>query len=106
MLNNFLKFSFSLVILFHCLGITQLVSACCKDRSAFIGMVNMTEEETKKESESKEDTDDAKDVYFKSLTLSASGSYICNHLYFSDSKSRIYYQVVIENPTPPPDSLV
>ena len=37
----------------HCMGVTQLASSLAKDKSAFIGMLNITEEETKKEKESK-----------------------------------------------------
>ena len=105
-MKGLLKYLISLVILLHCTGVTQLVAAYTKDTSALIGMVNMNEEETKKEKESKEDTDHSKEFHQKISSLIAAVSFADKHIYYCGSKSRISHQFVIELPTPPPDSLV
>ncbi len=101
--NQLLRYIVSLVILLHCIGITQLMSSCAKDNSAFITMLNVNEEETKKEKENKEDTEYTNDVRSKLSTLINAFSLAGERIYFSDSKSRINHQFVIESPTPPPD---
>ena len=103
MIKQLLKYFFSLVIVFHCVGVTQLVSSYAKDSSTYTGMLNVNEEETKKEKESKED-DSSKELYATQFTLPLAFALNGGMTYFCDSKSRIPYQVVIENPTPPPDS--
>lgn len=103
MIESLLKFFLSLVILLHCVGVTQLASAVTKDKSAFVGMLNMNEEETKKEKESKEDVDDVKDILQKPYLSQAHLLLTGKHIYYSDSKNRISHQFIIESPTPPPD---
>jgi hypothetical protein len=105
MIKGLLKYFLSLVILLHCMGVTQLASACCKNSSTFVSMLNINEEETKKEKESKED-DCSKHFRQTQLELPAGIALTGRLIYFCDSKSRCLYQVVIENPTPPPDSRV
>ena len=104
MLHKFIKYSVSLIVLLHCLGLTQLVSSYSKDRSAFVSMANMNEEETKKETESKEDVDDAKNMHHKHAYLLTPLSFTNKLVYFSCSKSRVNHQFFLENPTPPPDT--
>lgn len=106
MLKSFIKYFLSLVILLHCAGVTQLVSAYSKDKSAFVGMLNMSEEETKKEKESKEEADHSKDIHSKISLTGLDISFIESRIYLADSKNRINHQFNIELPTPPPDSLV
>ena len=103
MISQSLKYIVSLVILLHCIGVTQLMSSCSKDNSAFVSMLNMNEEETKKEKESKEDTEYANDIRMKLSTRINDFSLAGERTYFSDSKNRVNHQFVIENPTPPPD---
>jgi hypothetical protein len=105
MLNKPFKYFLSVVILLHCIGVTQLVSAYSKNNSAFVGMINMNEEETKKEKESKDDTDYSKDIRLKFSSISTPLTFIDERIYFRNSKNRINYQFIIELPTPPPDSL-
>ena len=101
MIKKLLKYFLSLVILLHCTGVTQLVSAYSKDDSAFVSMLDMNEEETKKES--KEDVDSTKDLRAKISTVLTSISFTEKQIYFSGSKSRVNHQFIIELPTPPPD---
>jgi len=103
MLKKLLKGFVSFTIVLHCIGITQFVSSYAGDKSVFTGMLNMNEEETKKEKESKEDADSSKDFRSKNSCLITDSSFIGKHIYFSFSKSRTNHQFIIELPTPPPD---
>lgn len=103
MLIRVFKYLVSLVILLHCIGATQLASACAKDKSAFISMLNMTEEETKKEKEAKEDADDHKDLRCKPVSIAAQSFQLNKYIDYSDSKNRIKHQFHSECTTPPPD---
>ncbi len=103
MKHKLFKYLLSAVILFHCLGVTQLFSACSKDSSAFVGMINMNEEETKKEKESKEDADFFNLIHSRILFPVSTHTFAKKNSYFSSPKKRINYQFIIENPTPPPD---
>lgn len=103
MLKKIFKSFVSFIIVFHCMGATQLVSAYSKDYSAFVGMLNMTEEETKKEKESKEDSDYSKDIRQKIYSPITPVSFTGKRIYFSGSKNRVTHQFVIERPSPPPD---
>ena len=105
-MKKFLRHFLALVILLHCVGVTQLVSTYSKDTSALIEMLSMNEEETKKEKESKEDVDYSKDIYSRNITLTSPLAFIGNYIYFCCYKNRINHQFIIELPTPPPDSLV
>ena len=105
MLTKLLKYITALVILLHCLGVTQVMSSCAKDRSAFISMLNMNEEETKKEKESSdEDTFELYNDSTPKFTLVQSVIYNTGEkFYFSHTLKGISHQFVIESPTPPPD---
>lgn len=105
-MRKFLKYFLSLVILLHCIGAMQLLSAYAKDRSTFVGMLSMNEEETKKEKESKEDTDYSKDIRSRITSIISPLALTGSRIYFCCSKSRINHQFIIELPTPPPDSMV
>lgn len=97
------KYFVSLVILLHCTGVAQLVAAYSKDNSALISMLDMNEEETKKEKESKEDIDSTKDLRTKFSNTLTNISFTEKQFYFFGSKSRVNHQFIIELPTPPPD---
>lgn len=104
MLNRIIKYLIAVVIVFHCLGVTQVISALSKDKATFVGMLSMNEEETKKEKESKEDIDDEiKDFEHKNFPVFSNVFFAAQHIYQSNSQIIISYQFVIENPTPPPD---
>ncbi len=104
MLKKIFKSFVSFIIVLHCMGATQLLSAYSKDYSAFVGMLNMTEEETKKEKESKEDSDYSKDIRQKISSSFTPVSFTDKRIYFGSAKSRVTHQFVIEHPSPPPDS--
>jgi len=103
MLMKLSKYLLAAFLTFHCLGITQLASAYSKDKAAFVGMLNMTEEETKKEKESKEDTDDAKLFHQKPVLQPNYTLLLSDHIYYTVSRVLLTNQFVIESPTPPPD---
>lgn len=100
---KFVRNFLALIILLHCVGVTQLVSTFSKDTSTLIGMLSMNEEETKKEKEGKEDVDYSKDIYPKCSTLISPLASLGKYIYFCDFKNRISHQFIIELPTPPPD---
>jgi|ERR1043165_3815266 uncharacterized protein YxeA len=97
-----LKYFVSLIILFHCVGLTQLLSAYNKNAGTFVSMLSQTEEETKKEKESKED-DCSKEYQLEYFAAQEHVQKSIQLIYLNDSKSRITHQFVIELPTPPPD---
>lgn len=105
MLFRLLKFFTAIVIVFHCLGVTQVISALSKDKSAFVGMLSMNEEETKKEKESKEDfDDDIKEFAHKNFVTFSNVFFAAQNIYHSSSQIiLISHQFIIERPTPPPD---
>ncbi|HLP52278.1 MAG TPA: hypothetical protein VK154_15420 [Chitinophagales bacterium] len=91
----------------HCLGATQLISSYSKDNSSFVSMLTMNEEETKKEKEScdEDDVEFWNDVRCK---LQLRNTYLCSvsdNSYLHESLNRVFYQFVLESPTPPPDFL-
>jgi hypothetical protein len=105
MLKNIFDSFFAFIILLHCIGITQLASSLSSDKSAFVGMLNMTEEETKKEKESKEDTCFDKDLKFKISGIAIPAAFPSKRETYLASKNRIEHQFLSENPSPPPDYL-
>ena len=101
-MKSIIRFLFSMVIVVHCLGLTQLASALAKDKSAFVTMLNMTEEETKKDKESKECKDGDKDVH--RLAVLASVAFLNSQCFsFLHSRQLPAHQFLSECPTPPPD---
>jgi hypothetical protein len=105
MLKHIFDSFFSFIILLHCVGITQLASSLSLDKSTFVGMLNMTEEETKKEKESKEDTCSDKDLKYKHSGFALHPTFPSIRETYLASKNRIEHQFLSENPSPPPDSL-
>lgn len=106
MLTQLIKYTTALVILLHCLGVTQLASSYAKDKTAFVCMVNMAEEETKKEKEcGDEDTEEffSTTQHQKVASAGVQTFFIVKNIYFLESLKRITHQFVIESPTPPPD---
>jgi hypothetical protein len=51
MSKSLFKFLILPVILLHFAGVTQLVSSVMRDQGSFVSMLNMTEEENKKETQ-------------------------------------------------------
>lgn len=107
MLTKALKYLTALIILLHCIGATQLVSAYAKDKSSFVSMLTMTEEESKKEKESCDEDDVELYSEFRCKTQEVNTYHFFSeeNIYFRLSLKRISYQFVIESPTPPPDFL-
>lgn len=103
MVVKFLKHLFSVIVFMHCIGLTQLCSACVKNNSAFISMIDMSEEETKTEKECKEECDSAPNIYSKGYFFTSELIYTGRHTYYTNPLHRVGYQFVIESPTPPPD---
>ena len=85
----------------HCVGFTQLVSAFYVDKSTFIGVINMPEQETKKKKDCKEEIDGNKFIEYKCLL---SNTYLSNVFNQSrkNCKNVIEYQFLIGNTTLPP----
>lgn len=106
MLAQLFKYTTALVILLHCLGVTQLASSYAKDKTAFVSMINMAEEETKKEKEcGDEDTEEffSTTQHQKVAFAEVHSFFTVQNIYFLQSLKRITHQFVIESPTPPPD---
>lgn len=103
MIRSALKYLFAFVITLHCLGATQALSAYAKDKSAFIGMLNINEEETKKEKECKDEVDDMEHASFKPALVAVNVFFTGQCAYYADYKNEAFGQFVIESPTPPPD---
>jgi hypothetical protein len=105
MLAKLIKYTTALVILLHCMGATQLASSYAKDKTAFVSMINMAEEETKKEKEcGDEDTEEFFSTQHHKVTFAQVHTlFTVKNIYFRESLRRITHQFVIESPTPPPD---
>ncbi|MES2619493.1 MAG: hypothetical protein V4615_01470 [Bacteroidota bacterium] len=86
------------------MGVTQLASSYARDKSAFVSMLNMTEEETKHNS-GNEDPDNLKHFKSQSHLTIASLFMEDNRIYISDAKVRITDQFISDNVSPPPDFL-
>lgn len=61
-LTRTIKALTTLIILFHFMGVTQFVSSYSKNTASFIGMLSQTEEETKKEKDTKEEDSEYEDL--------------------------------------------
>lgn len=103
----FVRFLVSVVIFFHCVGVTQLLSAYTKDSSAYVGMMSMTEEESKKEKESKEDNlpDEIMGQLVPVLKPVGFQKFVTCVL-LTQKHAILNHQFWAELPTPPPDSAV
>ena len=97
-----LKYFLSFILALHCLGVTQLASAVAKDKTVFVGMLSINEEETKKEKEGKGCFDFVKGIQ-DSPTLNL---FALNCMLYSEFKHKVYEPFVIESPAPPPDFTV
>lgn len=106
MLKKHLRYFVAFVILLHCVGVTQLLSAYAKDASAFVGMLNMSEEETKKEKETKEDGFPDEAIRQKAPALLAALQLPVFCTLVTKAQENISHQFWAERPTPPPDSRV
>jgi hypothetical protein len=102
MIKHILKLFLAFVILLHCLGVTQFASSYARDKSAFVSMLNMAEEETKHNS-GKEDSDNLKHFKSQSHFILASLFMEDNRIYISEAKVRITDQFISDNVSPPPD---
>ncbi len=98
-----LRYFIASIILFHCVGVTQLASAFAKDTTAFLGMMNMSEEETKKEKETKEDSfpDHAIKQNTQALLPLFHAAVTCSLI--TKTQECFTHQYWAERPTPPPD---
>lgn len=96
----------SFILLLHCIGSTQLLSAYARDKDSFVRMLAMTEEETKKE---KDATPDDPESEFKlkqkhiTTAIPASEGRVVYLLRYG--WLQVVHQYIIELPTPPPDHL-
>lgn len=99
-----LKYFVLLAILLHCTGISQLANACTKNSDAVISMLNMTEEENKKEKETKEeDTDDSKEIRLRHLQVYGNSIILQTSLSYAHTHRLAQHQYSADQPTPPPD---
>lgn len=98
-----LKFLVSFAIVLHCTGVTQYISAHAENKSSFVSMLSMTEEETKKEKEAKDDSNDSKDLFSKHLLAELHLITEQSFILFLSAKDRLIKQYNAECPTPPPD---
>ncbi len=105
MIGKILKLSVSFVILLHCIGVTQYAGAYTKNSSAFVSMLTMTEEENKKESESKEDVDDTKEARVRPLQFSPVNIALQVGMGYAYAHGILMQQYTVDQPTPPPDYL-
>ncbi len=105
MLSKLPKYLVAFLVLLHCLGVTQLVSAYSKDKSAFTNMLSMTEEETKKEKESKDCEDEYESQKHKELYLLPLSFATHQWVFSHNAITGFRLQYLAENPTPPPDQL-
>ena len=87
----------------HCMGATQLVSACAKDKASFVRMLTLTEEETKKEKDSKsdDDTDHEFKCRQKLFYTTSLHNKVVHH--FTHRHQQVIHQFIGELTTPPPD---
>lgn len=98
-----LKFLVSFAIVLHCTGVTQYISAHAENKSSFVSMLNMTEEETKKEKEAKDDSNDGKDLFLRHHLTAIQHTIEQRYLVVCSDKDHRTRQFDAECPTPPPD---
>jgi hypothetical protein len=103
MLRTIFQTLFFATMLLHCLGIAQLAFSLSKNKTTVISMFNGTEEETKKNKESKEDIDPDKIFSFTDSSVNESAHFAAGSNPYFNSKSTIQHQFLLEFPTPPPD---
>lgn len=103
MSGKLIRFFCVAAILLHCLGVTQLLSSYAKDTGAFISMLNMTEEETKKEKADSEFEELGSEARIKQVLFNFSLTNHPTQLYQHNAKESIPLQFSADSPTPPPD---
>lgn len=86
----------------HFSGITQLASAIVKDKSQFTSMLNMTEEESKKEKDSDED-DLFKDIHYVFHAVSTTTGQVKLIGSYAHMVEDVTHQHTGDQFTPPPD---
>ncbi|MFN8294164.1 MAG: hypothetical protein U0T72_10600 [Chitinophagales bacterium] len=91
----------SLLLTFHCLGVTQLAAAYSIDKDAFIVMLNMAEEETHKE------TDNSQSSSSEYEHKNGIAQHYCDEggfIYqFVTRNERVVHQFISEQTSPPPN---
>lgn len=93
----------ALLLTLHCIGATQLMSAYASDKSSFVRMLAMAEEETKKEKDC--NCDDDADPEFKYRHKTDYGSAIQGKVIYlyTHHRENVFQEFINELATPPPD---
>lgn len=95
-----------MVVVLHFVGATQFASSCAKDKTRFMTMLNMTEEETKKEKDSKDELPEIAGInHIHSFNI-ANLIYAEKALCFLSVADNVDHQYIADRQTPPPDQLV
>ncbi len=103
MITKYLKILISAFMLLHFVGVMQLVSSYAKDKTSFANALNMNEEETKKEKDSKEDTVESKDFKPKPPLQVANFLYCEKSFGFILASEEVKHQYIADLHSPPPD---
>ena len=103
MFGRFLTHTLMFLMLLHFSGATQWATSFAPDKTAFMNMANMAEEETKKEKDAKGDAFEQKDLDQRHFT-----HLIIYHLSSQKVRTAAYAekaedQFIFDKPTPPPD---
>ncbi len=96
----------SLLVVLHFAGLTQLVSAYARDKASYVSMLNMNEEESKKEKDTTED-DLLETAFLDKQVQQLALVVITEHsVQLVASASLVQHQFIGDQHTPPPNSLV
>lgn len=97
------KMSGLIIVLFHFLGATQYLSYYAKNDTSFVNMMTMAEEESKKEKDQKEFTEDYKDFERKNRLIFASPAHTTLSILPPFDTEHLLQQHISEQLTPPPN---
>lgn len=106
MLVRYFRSILSLLVVLHFAGLTQLVSAYARDKASFISMVNQSEEESKKEKESTEESFPVWLACVKVLQQPTDCIYLGTTIPSSCASEAVQAQFIGDCLTPPPNTLV
>jgi hypothetical protein len=100
---TFWSYIVAVLLTLHCMGATQLVSAYAKDKASFVRMLTMTEEETKKEKDTKGDDDNDHEFKYRQKIFYSTSLHSKIISQFVHRHEQAICQFINELTTPPPD---
>jgi hypothetical protein len=103
MLPKAIRIFIGFLMLLHFVGASQYVCALVKDKSSFVNMAGINEEESKKEKDTKEELNDAIDTHIAAIHTFSDILAPVTSIIATLANDEIKHQYIAEQLAPPPD---